>query len=361
MKLGEFVEKIEAWLPTTVAESWDNVWLLLGDYEQELKKVVVALDVDTETIRKAVALNADLILAHHPLIFTPIKSLTSKSLLWEKINSLLQHKIAVYAAHTNLDKAKDGVNQRLAEMLQLKDVAVLQPEKNIYKLVVFVPEANLNELREALGAAGAGVIGAYRYCSFNTPGTGAFLPEAGAKPAIGPVGRLEEVAERRLEVLVGEEKLKQVIAAMLKVHPYEEVAYDLYPLAGVNREFGLGKVGYLKQPLTEAEFLSYCQEKLNVKLKVAGHKELIKKVAVCGGSGGRLIELAAQVGADAFISGDLSCHHAQLAAALNLLLVDAGHQGTELAAIDCLSNWVKTNIPELEVTTLQPVSFWRFC
>lgn len=359
MKIGEFVKKIEAWLPAKVAENWDNVGLLLGDYEQELKKVVVALDVDEEAIKKAVAIKADLILAHHPLIFTPLKSLTSKDLLWEKINSLLQHKIAVYAAHTNLDKAKDGVNQRLAEMLQLTDVAVLQPEKNIYKLVVFVPEANLNELREALGSAGAGVIGAYRYCSFNTPGTGAFLPEAGAKPAIGQVGRLEEVAERRLEVLVGEERLNQVIAAMLKVHPYEEVAYDLYSLAGVNREFGLGKVGYLKQPLNEEEFLSYCQERLKVKLKVAGHKDFIKKVAVCGGSGGRFIELAAKAGADAFISGDFSYHHAQLATSLNLLLVDAGHQGTEVAAVDCLSNWVKRNIPELEVTTLQPVTLWR--
>lgn len=359
MKLKDFVSKIESWLSSAAAESWDNAGLLLGDWQQEISKVVVALDVDESAVSQAVATEANLILAHHPLIFSPLKSLTSKDPLWERIVKLIKHNIGVYAAHTSLDKAKGGVSDCLAELLNLTDVEVLQPEENLYKLVVFVPEVNLEEVKMAVGAAGAGVIGRYQYCSFYSSGKGSFLPLAGAKPAIGQVGQLEEVAEQRLEVLVGQEKLNQVIQAMLDAHPYEEVAYDLYPLAGANRQFGLGRMGFLPEPLTEAAFIDYCQQKLKVKVKVAGEKGLIKRVAVCGGSGGKLIEQAFKAQADAYVSGDFNYHQAQLAQSYQLLLVDAGHQATEAPAVKALARWVKTNLPELNLVEIEPAPVWR--
>ena len=340
------ISALEKLAPVHLAESWDNIGLLIGHPSLDLSGIVIALDVDMDVLEFAVEHKANLIIAHHPVIFKGITSLRADTFQGELLCRLVQQKIAVIAAHTNLDAAWGGVNDALSAVMGLKQVAPLlrTHSEKLYKLAVFVPENHLEAVRAAMGAAGAGHIGVYSHCSFCAKGEGAFLPLAGAKPFIGSQGRLELVNEYKLETIVTEYTSRQVIEAMLSAHPYEEVAYDLYLLANETAGVGIGRIGQLEKAMTLRQFVTKVSDSLGANsVKAVGNPEMtIQTVALCGGSGAGLLCQAKKAGADVYLTGDVKYHEAQQAAALKLALVDAGHFATEFPLVDCLKSYLSS-------------------
>lgn len=327
-------QMIEQLAPKHLAEEWDKIGLQIGTLHKEIKKVLVALEITDEVASEAVELGADLIIVHHPLIFRPLTHVVTDFAQGRKIETLIKHDIAVYAAHTNLDIADGGMNDWMAEALGLAEVKPLKPayEEKLYKLVVFVPTDHHERVLQALFEAGAGWIGNYSNCSFNLEGTGTFRPEEGTDPFIGKQGTIEYVKEIRIETIVPEHVRKAVISAMLKAHPYEEVAYDLYPLALQGRTFGLGRVGKLPEPETLSQFVDRVKEAFGVSFaRVTGSLDKeVRKVAVLGGSGAKYVRDAVRSGADVFVTGDIDYHTAQDALADGICLVDPGHHAEVL-------------------------------
>ncbi|TCL35012.1 dinuclear metal center YbgI/SA1388 family protein [Anaerospora hongkongensis] len=340
------MEAMEKLAPTALAEKWDNVGLLIGSPEQEVNKVLVTLDVTLPVVRYAAEHGYELIISHHPVIFKSLSSIRTDTPQGEMLAVLLQHSIAVYCTHTNLDIAAGGVNDALAACLQLQALKPLQvtAEEKFVKLVVFAPVTHMETVREAICQAGAGHIGNYSHCTFQTAGMGTFLPLAGTKPFIGEQGRMEYVQECRLETIFPESLSKQVVAAMIQSHPYEEVAYDLYSLANNGIRQGLGRLGRLSHPRNFTDFIEYVKSALGVgQVTVAGNvdNKMIEKVAICGGSGASLINCSIAVGADVLITGDIKYHEAQEAAAKGLIVVDAGHFATEQPVLAVLTAYLQ--------------------
>jgi dinuclear metal center YbgI/SA1388 family protein len=337
---------LEELAPARLAEKWDNVGLLVGYPEQPVRAIVIALDVDSDVVEFALAHGANLIVAHHPVIFKGITTLRQDTPQGDLLCRLIQNQIAVIAAHTNLDAAQGGVNDALAAALGLKQATTLlhTHAERLYKLAVFVPEQQLEAVRTAMGDAGAGHIGVYSHCSFSVKGEGVFLPLSGATPFIGEEGRLERVAEYKLETCVTENVRQQVLDAMLSAHPYEEVAYDLYALENTGPAFGMGRIGILDQSMSLRQFTAMVKDRLDVSaIKAAGRPDaLIRSVAVCGGSGAGFAARAKQAGADVFVTGDVKYHEAQQAIAQELAMVDAGHFATEYPVIAYLEKYLAT-------------------
>ncbi|WP_433743191.1 Nif3-like dinuclear metal center hexameric protein [Falsibacillus pallidus] len=325
----EVIQLFESFSPKKYAMEDDPIGLQVGQLNKPVKKVLVALDVLEEVVDEAIEMRADLIIAHHPPIFRPLKKLALDSASGRIIEKLIKHDIAVYAAHTNLDVAKGGVNDLLADALGLKDTKVMVPtfEEKLKKLAVFVPESHESEVREALANAGAGAIGAYSRCSFSSNGTGRFLPGEGTDPYIGAKGKLEEVKECRIETIFPENIERKVISAMMKAHPYEEPAYDIFPLDNQGEMLGLGRVGSLDKELSLKEFALHVKEVFDLEgLRVAGDlSSPIKKVAVLGGDGNKYFSQAKFNGADVYVTGDFYYHTAHDAMMMGLNIVDPGH------------------------------------
>lgn len=325
----EIIQLFERYSPKAYAVEGDKIGLQIGTLNKPITNIMIALDVLENVIDEAIEKNVDLIIAHHPPIFRPLKSIITDQPAGKILEKCIKHDIAVYAAHTNLDVANGGVNDMLAEALNLKDVEVLSPtyEDPLKKLVVFVPENDADRVREAIGNAGAGAIGNYSYCSFNTPGTGTFLPNDFANPVIGQIGKLEQVNEVKIETIIPASLQRKVVSAMLKAHPYEEVAYDIYPLDNKAHELGLGRVGKIKQEQTIAEFADFVKQALDVEgVRIVGNLDAkVKKVAVLGGDGNKYITSAKFKGADVYVTGDIYYHVAHDAMAMGVNIIDAGH------------------------------------
>lgn len=345
VKCQTITSLVEKLAPRKLAEEWDNVGLLVGNPAGEINGVMLTLDVTPEVIREAVTLGANLIISHHPLLFKPLKNVREDSPQGRLVSDIIRNGLHIYCAHTNLDSATEGVNQILAQKLGLTDIEVLNPDKpeKIYKLVVFIPDTHLDEVRDAITAAGAGWIGNYSDCTFSTPGTGTFKASGSCNPFIGKAGILEKASEIKLETVIKENQIDRVVRAMLKAHPYEEVAYDVYPLANDAGRLGLGRIGRLEKPLVLREFMDRVKSSLNVPvIRYGGDTEIIvKKIAVCGGSGAGLIHRAIFAGADVLVTGDLKYHEAQDALTLGLAFVDAGHYATEAPVIAALDEYLK--------------------
>ncbi|WP_285768939.1 Nif3-like dinuclear metal center hexameric protein [Peribacillus sp. SI8-4] len=326
---NQIIELFEQFSPKTYAMDGDPIGLHVGQLNKTVTKVMVALDVLEEVVEEAIEHGVQLIIAHHPLIYRPLKRIDTMTAGGRIIEKLIKHDIAVYAAHTNLDVAAGGVNDLLADALQIQETQVLVPthEARLKKLVVYVPKADEEKLREALGKAGAGAIGNYSHCSFSSEGTGRFLPGEGSEPVIGSQGRLEAVKEMRIETLFPENLEKKVLAAMLKAHPYEEVAYDIYQLENQGESLGLGKIGVLAEEMTLEQFAEHVKVTLDVdKVRVVGDLQSpIKKVAVLGGDGNKYFTAAKFKGADVYVTGDMYYHTAHDATMLGLNIVDPGH------------------------------------
>jgi dinuclear metal center YbgI/SA1388 family protein len=323
------IQLFEQLAPKHYAVPDDKIGLQLGTLQKDVYKVLIALDVTDEVVDEAIHEQVDLIIAHHAIIFRPLAHLQTDSPAGRLYEKLIKHDIAVYIAHTNLDVADGGVNDMMADALGLTDLMVLeqlQTEK-LKKLVVFVPQTHHQMVLDALFAAGAGWIGQYRNTSFSTPGTGTFLPQEGTKPHIGAPGKLERVEELRVEIIVPESLQHKAVQALLKVHPYEEVAYDLYPLDLAGQARGLGRVGKLPAVVTLRELAELAKQAFDVPtVRVVGDlSRPIRKVAVLGGSGGRYMRHALFAGADVLVTGDIDYHTAHDALAAGLALLDVGH------------------------------------
>lgn len=354
-KVAQIAQIIEAKAPKRLAQEWDNPGLQVGDPAAEVSGILVALDFTDEILGEAVQKGLNMVICHHPAIFKGIKNLRLDLPLGRRLSRALRKNVAVYAAHTNLDAAEDGVSQALAAELGLLDTAPFGGgfEDKLFKIVVFVPVGHQNQVREALSGAGAGFIGNYSHCSFETPGTGTFLPLEGANPFIGRTGTLERVEEIRVETIVPESRLARAVKSMIKVHPYEEPAYDLYPLANQGRKFGLGRVGKLSQPLRLGDLAQLARERLHPQcLRVGGdlNREVVK-VAVCGGSGASLIGQAAMLGADCLVTGDIRHHEALEARDLGVALIDAGHYATETVILPRLVEFLQQHLSRLRLDT----------
>ncbi|MFD9627829.1 Nif3-like dinuclear metal center hexameric protein [Peribacillus muralis] len=325
----QIIELFEQFSPKQFAMDGDPIGLHVGQLNKSVTKVMIALDVLEEVVDEAIEQGVGLIIAHHPLIYRPLKRIDTMTAGGRIIEKLIKHDIAVYAAHTNLDVANGGVNDLLAEALQLQDTQVLVPtyETTLKKMVVYVPKADEQTVRDALGRAGAGAIGNYSHCSFSSEGTGRFLPGEGSEPVIGSKGKLEDVAEMRIETVFPESIEKKVLAAMIKAHPYEEVAYDIYQLENQGETLGLGKIGVLAEEMTLEQFAEHVKVTLDVdRVRVVGDLQSpIKKVAVLGGDGNKYITTAKFKGADVYVTGDMYYHTAHDAMMLGLNIVDPGH------------------------------------
>jgi dinuclear metal center YbgI/SA1388 family protein len=344
VRCDEIFKLIEEMAPRHLAEAWDNAGLQVGDPGAEVKKVLLSLDVNLSVAGEAGEKGAGLIVSHHPVMLKPLKSIRFDRPEGELITYLIKNNISVYAAHTNLDTAAGGVNSVLADKLGLRDLSVLHQtgRERYIKLAVFVPAGHVENVRNAIAEAGAGWIGNYSHCTFMTPGTGTFKPLEGTSPYIGRAGEIEQVEEIKLETIVPAGGLKSVIQAMFKAHPYEEVAYDLYPLENAGPAHGLGRVGVLAEPISFHQFAGRVKAALNLSaIRLGGSPEsTVKKVAVCGGSGAELWPAALSAGADTLVTGDVKYHVAQDILAAGLKFVDAGHHGTEAVVLPVLRSYL---------------------
>ena len=337
-----------------LAESWDNSGLQIGSSDKKVGRILIALDLDSFVLKQAVEKQVDMIITHHPLFFKPMKNINYAFPLGRMIKALVSADITVYSAHTNLDAAERGLNQALAEKLGLIDIEPLYPasRESLFKLVVYVPATHLEDVRIAICTAGAGYIGNYADCSFRVRGTGTFRPGQDTNPFIGKTGQLEEVDEFRLETIIYERDLKQVLNSMHQAHPYEEVAYDLYRLENEGRMFSPGRKGCLVQKISLQDYALRIKDLLGVKsLRIVGDlNSSVKNVAVISGSGASLMNRVITQNIDLLVTGDLKYHEAKDAEAAGLKVIDAGHQGTEAMVVPLLIDYLN---PKLASRNLQ--------
>ncbi len=363
MKISEISNVLEEVAPINLQESYDNSGLLIGSYNQEINKALITLDVSEAVIDEAIRENCELIIAHHPLIFKGIKKLTGSNLTERLIVKAIKNDIAIYAIHTNLDNVSQGVNKKLAEKLNLHDLKILQQGKSeLKKLVTFCPVEHLEKVRTAMFEAGAGHIGKYSDCSFNTSGTGSFKALDGSNPFVGEHGKIHLEEEVKIETIVADYRISAVVKAMVKAHPYEEVAYDIYPLNNVNPLTGAGMIGSLNKEEDAAVFLKKVKQSLGtpyIRHNFLVHRK-VKKVAICGGSGSFLIDAAYRAGADIFITGDIK-YHDFFEYRGEMTIADAGHFETEQFTKDLLYDILKQKFPNfaLQISRIDtnPVSF----
>lgn len=353
VKLQDVVEALDRFAPPYYKEDWDNVGLHVGRMEKEVKKVFFALTPTQDVLLRAKAAKMDLVITHHPLIFKGLKALTNQTAEGRAIYTLIENDMALFCAHTNFDATEGGVNDILARYLKVTPEGYLEKvyQETYYKLVVYVPSSHFEVVREALFSEGAGKLGEYSECSWKTYGEGSFRPSEKAKPFVASEeGERHYEAEVRFEVLVGERVLKKVIEALLKNHPYEVPAYDLYKLEGLGQSYGIGKIGSLLEPMGFSAYASFVKESLGLSsLKVVGEDKQISRVAFCGGSGASFIKKAASLGADCYLTGDLKYHDAQLAQELGLNLIDITHFNGEKIAMEGLKAYLKATFKSLEL------------
>jgi dinuclear metal center YbgI/SA1388 family protein len=348
------VQLMEQLAPKHYAVPDDKIGLQLGTLRKEVAKVLVALDVTEEVADEAIREKAELIIAHHAIIFRPLSHLQTDSPAGKLYEKLIKNDIAVYIAHTNLDVAEGGINDLMAKALNLHVTGHLEDvhTDKLKKLVVFVPETHQDKVRDAMFAAGAGWIGGYSHCSFNLNGTGTFMPREGTNPFIGAQGKLEKAAEVRIETVVPESELKRVVQAMLRAHPYEEVAYDVYPMDLNGRTFGLGRVGSLPEAVCLDDFARQVKQALDVPfVRVVGDPAReVRKVAVLGGSGSRYVRHALFAGADVLVTGDIDYHTAHDALAAGIALIDPGHNAEKIMKKH-VTEWLNQRFAEQKIST----------
>ncbi len=364
MRIKDIIRVLEQWAPPVLQEEYDNCGLQTGDPEAEVVEALLTLDCTEEVVAEAVRNNCGLIIAHHPVIFKGIKSLTGRNDVERTLLAAIRADVAIYAIHTNLDNVIDGVNGEIAARLGLNPLYVLDPKPGqLRKLAVFVPRDHADAVRDALFAAGAGHVGDYDECSFNTEGTGTFRAGESSSPFVGRIWERHGEAEVRIEVLCPATKEQAVLVAMRTAHPYEEVAYDLYPLANLHQGVGSGLVGEWEQPLMEQEFL----DKLKAVFRPPSirHTALtgkhVKRVALCGGSGAFLIGKAMAAGADAYVTGDVKYHEFFLPER-RMLLADIGHFHSEQFTPHLIQNKLAGILPtfatRLSKTGTNPIHFF---
>jgi dinuclear metal center YbgI/SA1388 family protein len=349
--VGAIVEYLDQFAPFHLAAEWDNIGLLLGDRSGPAERIMTCLTVTPEVAHEAVHADVQLIVTHHPILFRPIQRLTTDTPEGRMLLSLLQERVAVYSPHTAFDNTSGGINDSLARRLGLVEVVPLRQREGIRqcKVVVFVPEADLARVSDAMFQAGAGHIGEYNQCSFRLAGTGTFFGSDAANPSVGKKGRREEVSEWRLEVLGSENRLPAVIAAMRKAHSYEEPAYDVYPLQPGT--FGEGRLGRLRAAVALEKLAQEAKEALKAgPVQIVGDpSRSVERVALACGAGGEFIMDAVRAKADLFLTGEVRFHDLLAAQAHGLALVLPGHYATERFGVEELAERLQQQFPELQV------------
>ncbi len=331
-KICQVIEHLERIAPPYYQESYDNSGLLIGNPNTMLRKGLICLDVTQSVMDEAIANDCNLIISHHPFIFNSLKKITGNTLCENIIIQAIKNDIVIYAIHTNLDNILHGVNQRFANNLHLTNIRILKPaQNNLCKLATYIPNKYSNSVRNALFEAGAGTIGNYSSCSYNSEGYGTFKASEEANPFIGNKNEIHQESEIRTEVIFPVHLKKEIINALIKAHPYEEPAYDIIPIINTNKNIGSGMIGELNMPMSETEFLQFLKKQMQ--LSCIKHSKLtnkpIKTVAICGGSGSFLVPEAIKQKADIFISADLKYNNF-IDHADTLLLADIGHFESEI-------------------------------
>ena len=341
---GKIAAALEILAPLEMAEAWDNIGLLVGSPDQEVKKALLVIDVTSAVVDEAVEIGAGMIISHHPFPFHAMKNIRIDTSNGALLTKLLKQDISVYASHTNLDEASGGVNDALATALQLRGDLPLRPLRQLLnKIVTYVPAGHVEAVWQAMYGAGAGHIGKYSQCGFKMSGTGTFLPDESALPYIGEPHKLSTVEEVRIETVSPAYISEKVVNAMIAAHPYEEVAYDVYPLKNEWANGGLGRVGDLVQPLTLLDFSAQMKTVLGVQgIRFVGPSDtMVQRIAVCGGAGMDMANAARLSGAQVLVTGDIRYHDAQDALASGLCLIDAGHFGTEFPVLKHLREYLR--------------------
>jgi dinuclear metal center YbgI/SA1388 family protein len=355
--VAEVAAELETFAPSRLAADWDNVGLLVGDAAAKVQRMLTCLTIAPSVVAEAIDGGVNLIVTHHPILFRGIKRLTSSTTEGRMLLDLVGAGIAVYSPHTAFDNTAGGINDQLATRFGLIDVRPLRlgPGEKNYKLVVFVPPADLARVSDAMFAAGAGRIGNYRECSFRIPGTGTFFGKDAAQPAVGYKGRREEVAELRLEVVCPESALPHVVAALRSAHSYEEPAFDVYPLQPVSATQGEGRLGRFSEPRSLRSFAETVRDSLRVAhVPIVGDDDrAIQTVALACGSASEFLTDAARAKADVFVTGEMRFHNCLEAQALGIGVIIAGHYATERFAVESLAARMQKLWPDCSVMASQ--------
>ncbi|NNF19210.1 MAG: Nif3-like dinuclear metal center hexameric protein [Flavobacteriaceae bacterium] len=349
---------LEELAPLSQAEDFDNVGLLVGDAKAEVTGILVTLDTLENVIDEAIEKSCNLVVSFHPIIFGGLKKLTGKTYVERVVMKAIANDINIYAIHTALDNAWEGVNAKICEVLGLGERAVLIPKKgSIRKLMTYVPKDSAEDVREALFAAGAGHIGKYSHCSFNLRGTGSFRAEEGSNPTLGEIGSTHFEEEIQVQVVFQDNLQDRIIAALKENHPYEEVAYEVLLTENLHQEMGMGMVGELEGDMDEEAFLQLLKDRMHA--KVVRHTELtgkrIRKVAVLGGSGAFAIGAAKAAGADALVTSDLK-YHQFYEAEKKILLADIGHFESEQFTKTLLVDYLTKKIPNFAISLSESIT-----
>lgn len=330
-KLKEITAYLEQLAPLSSQESYDNSGLIIGDPEASIRGALLSLDCTEEIIDEAIRVGANLVIAHHPIVFKGLKKINGKNYVERAVIKAIKNDIALYAIHTNLDNYRYGVNAEIGALLKLEKLRVLAPKENVlHKIVVFCPSKDSEKVSKAMFNAGAGNIGDYDECSFELKGSGFFKPNDDANPTIGQKGKREEVQEKRVEVICSAHLTSQVVKSMQEAHPYEEVAYDIFPLLNKNPYEGAGMIGELPVEMDALSYLKTIKRTFNC--GAIRHTHLVhtkvKKIAFCGGSGSFLIAAAKAQKADLYITGDVK-YHEFFDAENKIIIADIGHFESE--------------------------------
>ncbi len=362
--LKDIISEIEKLAPLAYQESYDNCGLLVGNREEEVTGALLCLDCTEEVIDEALRRNCNLVIAHHPVIFGGLKKLTGSNYVERTVIKAIRHQVAIYAAHTNLDNIRPGVNQKIADKLGLIHCRILLPKKNLLKkLVTFVPGTHAEPVRQGLFDGGAGNIGNYSDCSFNLVGKGTFRGNAHSQPFLGEKHKLSEEAEVRIEVIFEAHLEQKILSALRAHHPYEEVAYDIYALDNAYQDVGSGMVGELPEAMPEEAFLRLVKNtfKTGCVKHTALQNRPVKKVALCGGSGSFLLKQAIALDSDAYISSDFK-YHEFFDAEGRIVVADVGHFETEQFTpeifYEVLSNKFANFATYLSETHTNPVHYF---
>jgi len=349
-RVKDVISLIEKLAPREYAMNWDNVGLQVGSYEKEVKRLILCLDVTREVLEEAIKEKVDLIIAHHPMIFSPLKSIVKEDYKGNLIHEAIGNNISIYATHTNMDVTKGGLNDFVANKIELQDISILDMtnSEKLYKIVVFIPEGYEDDIVNALAVAGAGHIGNYSHCSFRSDGVGTFKPLEGTTPFIGQQGELEKVNEIRMETIVSQKNLNAAIDNMIRAHPYEEVAYDIFPLHLEGKKIGIGRFGRLKTPQNIEQLVRKLKTSFDLEQirYIKANDDEIQKVAIVNGSGADYIKLSQEKGCQCLITGDVKYHDAQTAKELGISVIDAGHFETEIFFVQLVEKYLKKEFHE---------------
>jgi len=355
MKLKEVTPILEAWAPLHLAEEWDNVGLLAGDYEMPVQKIMLTIDMTRPVFEEAKQKNIDLILAYHPPIWEPLKKIIAGCGAAPLLHEAIRRNMAIYALHTALDSVRGGVNDVLAEIVGIADSQVLAPPKaqigKMCKLAVFLPESDLAKVSEAIFAAGAGHIGDYQKCSFRCRGAGTFQGGAATSPTIGRAGQFEQADELRLEAVVPADRIAPVVQAMIHAHSYEEAAYDIYPLMNSPQDQGLGRFGDLSQAISVDDLVAKIKKKLKINAVgiISPRRGPVKRAAVCAGACGTIFRDAIRQNCDFYLTGELKHHHALELQQAGLTTVCAGHSNSERMVLPVIAGHLRRKCRGVEI------------